>query len=403
MTNAQLLRWRNSVFALFLVNGIVAATWGARLPAVREDTGASLQLMGVAFLGGAIGALTGLSLGPLLMHRVGARRALGLTFGGSFVGLLIAAAGASVFGQLWVVVIGMLVWGLTIAAGDVINNIEAAANEREIGKTLMPLMHGFFSLGTVIGALSGAAAAAVHWPVLLNMVVVIVVGVGLLVWALPGVPERLELDESGEKIPLRERLRETASAWKQPVVILIGIGVLANGMAEGGAGDWIAIGAVDGHGLNQAQGAFLFGIFVTGMTLVRFIGGPAVDRWGRVWVLRISALSALAGIALFIWSNDFALVLIGALLWGAGVAMGFPLGMSAAADDANGPARVSVVSTLGYGAFLIGPPLLGFLGQSWGILPALGILLGLLALAVVVAPAARERRDVPTQPTTQPS
>ena len=391
MPNAELLRWRNAIFALFLVNGIVGATWASRLPAVREDTGASLQVMGFALLGAAIGAIAGLSIGPILMHRFGARRTLGLTLFTMMGGMLLAAVGATIFGQIGVVALGTTIWGLFIGSADVVTNIEAAANEREIGKTLMPLMHAFFSIGTVLGALAGTTAAAAGWSVLANLGCVTVFAIALTIWALRNVPERVDLEADGERLPLRERLRANAIAWRDPIAILLGVGVLANGFAEGGAGDWIAIGAVDGHGLSEANGALLFGVFVGGMTLLRLIGGPLVDRWGRVWALRASAGVALIGICLYIWTDTFPTVALGALLWGAGVALGFPLGMSAAADAPNGPARVSVVSSLGYGSFLVGPPALGFLGHEWGILPALSVLIVLLAVAIVVAPAARER------------
>lgn len=388
---SELIRWRNAVFVLFLVNGMVSATWAARLPAVRVDTEAGLQAIGFALLGGAVGAIAGLSIGPLLMHRFGAKRALGIGFVGMLLGILAVGVGSSVFGSIVAVALGALVWGLSMGAADVVTNIEAAANEREIGKTLMPLMHAFFSIGTVLGALGGAAAAAAGWSVLSNVAVAIVASVVLLFWALPGVPNRDTLEPGTERTATREQLRENSRAWRQPIVLLIGVGVLANGFAEGGANDWLAIGAVDGHGLSQATGALLFGVFVGGMTLVRLVGGPAVDRWGRVPVLRVSAVTALAGVSMYVWGTGFWLLAVGCLLWGAGVALGFPLGMSAAADDPNGPARVSVVSTLGYGAFLIGPPALGFLGHAFGILPALTVFIGLLAIAALVAPAARER------------
>ncbi|MFM6973799.1 MAG: MFS transporter [Agromyces sp.] len=393
MHQRELLRWRNAIFTLFLVNGAVSATWAARLPAIREDTGSSLQAMGFALLGAAVGALAGLSIGPVLMHRIGAKRALGWGFAGMLAGMLLAALSSSVLGSIWAVAGSAAWWGISMGSADVVTNIEAAANEREIGRTLMPLMHGFFSIGTVVGALGGAAAAAAHWSVLLNIAVVVGLSSGAVWWALRGIPNRADIGAEDAAHAGEPRGR-AVDAWRLPIVLLIGVGVLANGFAEGGANDWMAIGAVDGHGLSPALGAALLGTFVSGMTIVRFFGGPLVDRWGRVMVLRVSAIVALSGVSGFIWGHALWVIAAGALLWGAGVALSFPLGMSAAADGPNGPARVSVVSTLGYGAFLIGPPVLGFLGQVFGILPALTVFIALLAVSAFVAPAAREQRGV---------
>lgn len=385
----ELRRWRNAVFALFLVNGVIGSTWGSRLPAIREDTSASLQVVGVVLLAGAIGAIAGLSLGPILMHRFGARWALALGYSGALLGLLTVGLGASVFGSIATVAVGLFVWGLSIGAGDVVTNIEAAANERAIGKTLMPLMHGFFSIGTVLGAIGGAVAASWHIPVLLNVAAIAVLSAAVLAWAISQMPAHAEVD-ADERPSFADRRSDIRRAWAQPVVLLIGAGVLANGFAEGGAGDWVAIGAVDGHGLTQSNGALLLGTFTAGMTIMRLSGGPLVDRFGRVSMLRISALVALTGVAIYVWGAGFWLLAAGCLLWGAGVALGFPLAMSAAADHPNGPARVSVVSTIGYGAFLVGPPLLGFMAEHVGVLPALTVFIALLAIAALVAPAARE-------------
>ena len=65
--------------------------------------------------------------------------------------------------------------------------------------------------------------------------------------------------------------------------------------------------------------------------------------------------------------------------------------MSASADDpARAAARMSVVATIGYTAFIAGPPLLGFLGDHFTVLRALMAVTGMVALAMLVIPATRE-------------
>jgi cyanate permease len=87
------------------------------------------------------------------------------------------------------------------------------------------------------------------------------------------------------------------------------------------------------------------------------------------------------------------IAIAGVILWGLGASLGFPVGMSAAADDPRtAAASVSAVATIGYGAFLIGPPLIGFVGHQVGVLTALWIVLGLIVVATLAVPAAREPR-----------
>jgi MFS family permease len=93
---------------------------------------------------------------------------------------------------------------------------------------------------------------------------------------------------------------------------------------------------------------------------------------------------ALAGLALVVYSPTLPLAMAGAALWGLGTALGFPVGMSVAGDDpGHAAARVSVVATISYVAFLAGPPLIGFLGQQVGTRHALTITGGLIARLLI--------------------
>jgi fucose permease len=178
------------------------------------------------------------------------------------------------------------------------------------------------------------------------------------------------------------------AAWREPRTLLIGLLVLVMAFAEGTANDWIAVAFIDGHGVSEAAGAVAFGIFVAAMTVGRTVGTVALDRWGRVPVLLFTMLLAIAGSATTVLADQPVLALVGVAVWGVGASLGFPLGMSAAADDERlAAARVSVVASIGYTAFLAGPPILGLLGDRVGTLRALLVvpLLTLPALALVPA------------------
>ena len=120
------------------------------------------------------------------------------------------------------------------------------------------------------------------------------------------------------------------------------------------------------------------------MTFGRLTGTTVLDRFGRAPVLWSTALAAAVGIVLVVLGGGFVLVVLGIVVWGLGASLGFPVGMSAGVPTTPParPPRVSVVPTIGYGAFLAGPPLLGWLGDRVGTLDAL------LAVALLMAPAA---------------
>ena len=126
------------------------------------------------------------------------------------------------------------------------------------------------------------------------------------------------------------------------------------------------------------------------MTAGRIAGVPLLDRFGRVPVLRITGAAAAVGLAIVIFVPFVPVAVVGIVLWGIGASLGFPVAMSAAADDpARAAARVSAVATVGYSAFLIGPPLLGLIGERIGVLNSLLVVFALIICAVLAAPAAR--------------
>ena len=178
---------------------------------------------------------------------------------------------------------------------------------------------------------------------------------------------------------------------RSPRTLLIGLMVLALAMTEGTANDWLAVALIDGYDVSRAVGVLGFGLFVSAMTAGRIVGPVLLDRYGRVKVLLGTMVAAAVGIVLIVYGGSPALVVVGILLWGLGASLGFPVGMSAAADDpVHAAARVSVVASIAYTAFLVGPPFLGFLADHVGTLHALLFISVLLVPSALVVPSARE-------------
>lgn len=395
----QLIAWRNAVFAIFFISGLSFAAWVARVPAVRDSLTLSTAEVGILIFGLSAGSVIGLMVAAWLLQTLGARRAMTLSFTIAAVGLAVVGTGSDLFQTAPLVFAGLALVGFGLGSVDVMMNVEGAAAEREIGRTLMPLMHACFSLGTVVGALLGAGASALNVSVSWNLAIIAALILATAVISVRYIPVRAELGDPAAdgtaklaKEPWQVRLRRNLSVWRDMQLLLIGVIVLGMTFAEGSANDWIALAAVDGHGLDNTIGAVVFGAFVTAMTVGRVLGGPVLDRFGRVPVLRVSAVVGVLGLLLFILAPATWLVFTGAVLWGLGAALGFPVGMSAAADDEkNSAARVSVVAIIGYAAFLIGPPVIGLIGEAVGILNALFLIVVLMILAGFAAPAARER------------
>ena len=398
-----LLAWRNAVFALFFVSGLSLATWFSRVPAIRDGLELDTAQVGIIIFGLSGGSMLGLLNAAWLLARLGARRAMLLGMIITAAGMVAVGVGSSLLLSAPFVFAGLVLVGIGLGAVDVIMNVEGAAVERAIGKALMPLMHACFSLGTIVGALLGSATYLLNMSVFWHLAPISLVVLGTAIVAVRSVPLLPELRDDASlshlaesPAPWRARLRGNLTVWKDRKLLPIGVIVLGMTFAEGSANDWMAIAAVDGHGFSNAAGAIVFGVFVAAMTIGRVLGGPVLDRFGRVPVLRASSALGIVGLILFILAPDTGFVYAGAVLWGLGASLGFPVGMSAAADEPrNAAARVSAVAMIGYFAFLVGPPALGLLGEAVGIQNALFVIVVLMALAGLASPAARERGKAP--------
>lgn len=383
-----------AVFLVFVLNGAHFSSWASRLPAVRDGLGLTPAQMGVLLLVGSVGSLVSLPLSGVIVTRLGAARTvLGFALVNA-TGLVIASAGVAM-GNAVVVGAGLVVFGVGTGVWDAAMNLEGAIVEQRLGRTVMPRYHAGFSLGTVVAAGLAALAARLDVPVHVHLPAVLVVSCLGVAWCvrrfLPAAGHAEHADSSTGAVA-----RRAFGAWLEPRTLLIGLVVLAAALTEGSANDWVALAVVDGFGTDDTVGALVFGVFVAAMTAMRFLGTNLLDRYGRVTVLRLCAALSLVGLLVFGLVPDTMLwlALVGVVLWGMGAALGFPVGMSAASDDPlRAAARVSVVSTVGYSAFLAGPPLLGLLADQIGYRQAL------LAIAVpVLVGLLVVRAAAPTEP-----
>jgi MFS family permease len=381
LDSARLRRAKIAVGFTFGVNGLAFAGWFARAPAVRHDLHLSVSGFGLLLLCISVAAIIPVA-GPLV-QRVGPGRAVLLASTSMAVGLAALATG-TLLGSIPVAGAGLALTGMGNSTWDVAMNVEGADVERHLGRTIMPRFHAGFSLGTVGGAAVSAVASSTGLPVWVQLYLTAILTIAVMTWVVRGFLPYRPLPP-GESHPMSVR-----QAWVEPRTIFIGLIMLGFGFAEGTANDWLAIGLVDGYHATETVGAVGYGTFVVAMTLSRMFGGHAIERWGRVVVLRAIAVAGVAGLLLVFSGRAVPLALLGGLLWGVGASLGFPIGMSAAADDpVRSAIRVSVAGSIGYTAFLAGPPLIGVLAQHLDVLDAILCALAALLLGALASGAAR--------------
>ncbi|MCU1495801.1 MAG: major facilitator superfamily 1 [Acidimicrobiaceae bacterium] len=391
-----------ATFGVFAAAGMLLSSWVSRIPSVREALHVDPAQLGLVLLSASVGAVLALPTAGPIVGRLGPALTVRLAATLACAGMAVVSLATT--GPIALLAAGLFLIGGGIGIWDVAMNLEGAAVERELGRSIMPRFHAGYSVGTVAGALVGAGVEAagvsprVH---LLAVAVVLAVLVPLMTRYYLPVPARslAELHTSPDSP------RKSRSAWRERRTVLIGLFVLTVAFTEGSANDWLAVATVSGYHQSASFGSLMFGDFVAAMTVGRFASTRLLDRFGRVPVLRVGCVVAATGVACVVLGPSLAFVVVGAALWGFGASAGFPVGISAAADDpARGHARVGTVASIAYTAFLAGPPLVGFLGNHFGVRHALAVtgviaLVGLM-LAGRTAPEELERRSA--EPVTAP-
>jgi fucose permease len=377
---------RNAVALAFALNGFCFATLVSRIPDLRSGLDLDNGSLGLLLLAIAAGSVLALPSSGRLIQRGSAAGVVRLGAVSAAVGLSVASLGVEAWGSVPVTAVGFFAYGIGIGVWDVAMNVEGAEVERQIGRTIMPRFHAGWSLGGMGGAAVGVPMAAVDAPLSLH-----VAGAGVLALVAVLVGARAFLPPTAV-VETHERAR---SAWREPRTLAIGVMVLAFATVEGSANDWLSLALIDGYDVPPWVGVAGFSVFVTSMTLGRLLGPAALDRFGRAPVLWTTSAAALVGVLLVVEGGHWLLVGLGIVVWGLGASLGFPVGMSAAADDpVRAAARVSVVSTIGYAAFLAGPPLLGQLGDRVGTLNSLLAIAALMVPAAISVLATREQRGL---------
>jgi MFS family permease len=381
----QLAVAKRATSAAFIGAGFAFASWAARIPQVRDELQVSPAALGLILLSLALGSLVALPLSGSIIHRIGPARTVRVMSLLLAVGLAVAAVGY--LAGPAPVVVGLVLVGFGNGAWDVAMNVHAAAVEKQLGRSIMPRFHAGFSVGTVAGALVGVIAVGTHVSVTAHLCATAVLVAVIVPWYTRGFLADAQ-EEDADEGPAMSGL----AAWREPRTLLIGVFVMCAAFTEGTGNDWLGVAVIDGYHSSAVVGTLVFSVFLAAMTGARWFGPALIDRYGRVPVLRTSVALAFVGLVLVVLGAALPLAFAGTLLWGAGAALGFPVGMSAASDESRfAHRRVSVVSSIGYTAFLAGPPVIGFLGDHVGVLRALTIAAALLALATVLVPVTRER------------
>jgi MFS family permease len=358
---------RYAIPCLFVLLGMVYASWTARIPSIRDALHLNPATLGAVLLCGGIGSVLSFPLAAWLNAHYGARRSA--LYAG--VGLLIALPCLGFAPNLPSLLLAMAIVGIGSGCFDVAINALGAAAEQRAGRSIMSLLHAWFCVGTFCGALLAGAIAGVGvapgWHLL---------ALALLLAALL---HRCYRNLPNDRVP---RLRgERWFVIPHGSLLMLGMIAFCGAIVEGSMAEWSGVYLKDAFGAGNGIAPLAFAGFTGMMLLARLIGDRLKEYAGARRVVGFGALLAAVGIFVAVGAGAVMPAIAGFTLAGAGVAMVFPFVFSAAGR--HGATALAGVATLGYSGGLIGPPALGFLAQGWGLHAALGFV-GILCVGVAL-------------------
>jgi predicted MFS family arabinose efflux permease len=411
---------------VFAVNGFLLASWVSRLPATRDRLGATAAELGLVLLAPGVGSLLAMPFGGRWCRRFGSRPVVAATTVAGCAALVALAVVPTLVG----LGLALFVWGSFYGSWDVAMNVHGSAVEQRAGREWMPRYHACWSVGGIAGAALGALAAHAATPLALHFAAVAALCAALVALALRhfiedrgGGMRHPEPTEGGA--PAREgspRPGRKGGAVHSPALsphspapashspgqgrgggrvltgrlLLVGVVTLCATTLEGAAADWLALFLTDERGASGSLAASGYAVFAVAMAGGRFSGTAVAERLGRDGAVRAGGLVSLAGVLLCVLGPGLAASYAGAALWALGVCLVFPAAVSAGGETPGRPAdAIAAVTTVGYGGFLVGPPLIGLLADRVGLGRALLVLCVLAAGIAALAPAVRSHRPQP--------
>ena len=394
-------RWpRIAVTAVFVVHGLLFASWTAHIPDVKSHLGLTDGTLGFALLGAPVGSVLAMIAASWLLPRVGSSRVVQV----SLVGYCAAGPLVGLTGSLAGLFAALFVWGAFQGTLDVAMNTQAIAVERTGRRVLMSGLHGSWSIGSFAGA--GIGALAVSAGITLSVQLLVLGTIALLVVGLlttrmlPAAAEHPgSLTGAADLTDAGQRPVGRASRWSGGMVLLGAI-AFASMLCEGATADWSAVylsGPLHTSGVVPGLG---YTVFSLAMVTVRLSGNRLLTRFRADRLLPTLALVATIGFAVALLVAQPAAALAGFFCLGIGLASVVPAVFSAAGRIPGLPpgTAVATASACGWAGFVCGPPVIGRL-STWTTLPvALGLLPLLTGFVVVATFRSRALRQPQPEP-----
>ena len=272
----------------------------------------------------------------------------------------------------------LIICGAFVAVVEVAINLEADRVEHALGSRIMNRSHAFWSIGFFSAAVVGALFS--QFKVMLEIHFLLVCGIAFLI-------SKIIFEDYIVASPRHTNVTKIKkfSLPTGPIFVMV-LFTMSAMLVEGASIDWSVIFMREIHSASPFISGFSLAMAAFSQALVRFFGDNLLNKFGPILISVASLFFMFLGIFSVVLSNSSILAILGFLFMGAGSAVIFPMAISIAASRSDRPAETNVASLtqFAFGMFLLGPPVLGFVGEAYSLRWSFSLCIPLLILSCLM-------------------
>jgi fucose permease len=381
--------WFTSTFLMFMGRAFLYSTWVSRGPEIKQLLDINDFQYGALSMLYPVGGLIAVQYASSAVHKYGSKKVTAAIYTvGSFA--LVAASIAISNGSYFLSASALSIAGAGMAIADFTGNYEGNKADKASSKSIFSAIHSAFGLGMMAAAAFGGYSSdngiSIEKNFIIAAAIVFISGLFSFLF-LPH--QEVELVDEAQNRELRRQIKETWKDRRNLTITLVGASFI---LAEMSAGTWVPI-ALTQSGWSTGDAAFALSFFWVVVTIVRAIGGFIVNAIGRYRTVKFSAFLTVLGLVIFMATNVISLPYLGLLIWAVGMAIGFPMTVSAMGDDPKtSAARINMIMSSVYITSITVGPLLGSIAQLTGIYLAFLIPVALSLTAFKLSPITAEEK-----------
>ena len=272
----------------------------------------------------------------------------------------------------------LIICGAFVAVVEVAINLEADRVEHALGSRIMNRSHAFWSIGFFSAAVVGALFS--QFKVMLEIHFLLDCGIAFLISKIIFADYNVASPRHTNVTKIKKFSLPTG-----PIFVMV-LFTMSAMLVEGASIDWSVIFMREIHSASPFISGFSLAMAAFSQAWVRFFGDNLLNKFGPILISVASLFFMFLGIFLVVLSNSSTSAILGFLFMGAGSAVIFPMAISIAASRSDRPAETNVASLtqFAFGMFLLGPPILGFIGEAYSLRWSFSLCIPLLILSCLM-------------------